>query len=274
LKTMSYMSPAQPTYGPSRPSANQPVFGTPRHASLSGAYVPSQSTSHSATGVPLYPPYPSMAASMGSTPAVNPSFQAYQQAPYHPSSQPRSMNNPAYADIYPSLAAMPSVPVGHGQSFPHTYSGGVSSYPPRGAPNTISLYESDDELPSPTQPPMLLSDPSPSPTNTDSMHSSNHRRHPFHPEGTPQPKGRGARKLSKGSEDNSKTLHCDGCDALFARKHDLDRHRRIHTLEAPYLCRGCMRSYRRSDARKRHWDQEPACAQMHIRKTSEKPYPI
>jgi len=228
--------------------------------------------------VPLYPPYPSsqshIAASMGSTPAVNSSYQAYHQAPaYHPSTQPRSLHNPAYADIYPSLAAMPPVPVGHSHSLSHGYSA-IGGYTPRNAPNTINIYESDDELPSPTQPPMLLSDPSPSPTNTDSLHSPAHRRHPFHPEGTPQPKGRGARKTAKAIDDNSKTLPCDGCDALFARKHDLDRHRRIHTLEAPYLCRGCMRSYRRSDARKRHWDQEPGCAQMHIRKTSEKPYPV
>src|ERR1700761_359221 len=92
------------------------------------------------------------------------------------------------------------------------------------------------------------------------------------------------------ADDLSKTMSCDGCDAMFARKHDLDRkdpfnhthavlllmwgdflcessagHRRIHTLEAPYMCRGCRRSYRRSDARKRHWDQDPACNVLHVR---------
>jgi hypothetical protein len=41
---------------------------------------------------------------------------------------------------------------------------------------------------------------------------------------------------------------------------------RIHTQEAPYLCRGCERSYRRSVARKRHWQEDPQCHTEHERK--------
>jgi hypothetical protein len=32
----------------------------------------------------------------------------------------------------------------------------------------------------------------------------------------------------------------------------------------PYVCMGCDKSYRRTYARKRHWDMEPECAGRHI----------
>lgn len=60
-----------------------------------------------------------------------------------------------------------------------------------------------------------------------------------------------------------KVLQCDGCELRFARKHDLNRHRRIHNGEAPYLCGGCNKSFKRSDARKRHWDTDPECTRKH-----------
>jgi hypothetical protein len=135
------------------------------------------------------------------------------------------------------------------------------------------------------------------------------RRHPVHPEGMPQPKGRGARKPTKvlhlvivhpqsadffvrsspmmhpkhspvmvvirclpGNTTLTVSLVAPGprkfCSLRMTR---ITGHRRIHTLEAPYVCRGCRRSYRRSDARKRHWDQEPACSVLHVRNSSDRP---
>jgi len=61
-----------------------------------------------------------------------------------------------------------------------------------------------------------------------------------------------------------KVLQCDGCELRFARKHDLNRHRRIHNGEAPYLCGGCNKSFKRSDARKRHWDTDKDCYKRNL----------
>ncbi|KAG8813052.1 hypothetical protein FRC17_001695 [Serendipita sp. 399] len=56
---------------------------------------------------------------------------------------------------------------------------------------------------------------------------------------------------------------CDICSASFSRRHDLDRHRRAHSGEAPYPCLGCGSAFTRSDGRGRHWKLQPDCEQRH-----------
>lgn len=54
---------------------------------------------------------------------------------------------------------------------------------------------------------------------------------------------------------------CSFCSRSFARRHDLDRHTRVHTGLKPYLCPCCFRAFARSDARGRHFRSEEACQQ-------------
>jgi len=106
----------------------------------------------------------------------------------------------------------------------------------------------------------------PSSTNNNYSPSNSPKKLNSHLPGTPQPPGKGPRRSRRTPTETelaAKCLLCESCSARFARKHDLDRHRRIHTLEAPYKCLGCNRTYRRSDARKRHWDVDPTCRNSH-----------
>ncbi|KAI7882344.1 hypothetical protein K492DRAFT_111737, partial [Lichtheimia hyalospora FSU 10163] len=46
---------------------------------------------------------------------------------------------------------------------------------------------------------------------------------------------------------------CGYCLRTFARRHDLERHTRVHTGIKPYVCPCCLRAFIRSDARGRHF---------------------
>lgn len=58
---------------------------------------------------------------------------------------------------------------------------------------------------------------------------------------------------------DSKPYDCKTCPRLFARKHDLQRHNRIHTGEKPYVCTCCNMAFARTDALKRHLRMEEQC---------------
>jgi uncharacterized Zn-finger protein len=57
---------------------------------------------------------------------------------------------------------------------------------------------------------------------------------------------------SRGTGENGKLYSCDFCSHPFIRKHDYERHMRIHTKEAPYKCTQCSACFRRFDALRRH----------------------
>ncbi|KAG2209913.1 hypothetical protein INT46_010509 [Mucor plumbeus] len=56
-----------------------------------------------------------------------------------------------------------------------------------------------------------------------------------------------------------KVFACCVCSRSFARKHDLQRHIRVHTGAKPYSCLNCTKSFARTDALKRHLRMEETC---------------
>lgn len=56
-----------------------------------------------------------------------------------------------------------------------------------------------------------------------------------------------------------KTFACCVCLRSFARKHDLQRHIRVHTGAKPYSCLSCTKAFARTDALKRHLRMEETC---------------
>lgn len=62
----------------------------------------------------------------------------------------------------------------------------------------------------------------------------------------------------------SKPFACHICPRKFARKHDLQRHIRVHTFAKPYSCLNCAKSFARTDALKRHLRMEEKCRQSPI----------
>ncbi|CAO3643413.1 unnamed protein product [Mucor hiemalis] len=57
----------------------------------------------------------------------------------------------------------------------------------------------------------------------------------------------------------SRPYPCHMCKRAFARKHDLQRHIRVHTGDKPYQCPCCKKSFARTDALKRHLRMEEHC---------------
>ncbi|CAO3677630.1 unnamed protein product [Rhizopus stolonifer] len=57
----------------------------------------------------------------------------------------------------------------------------------------------------------------------------------------------------------TKIYDCNLCPRSFARKHDLQRHIRVHTGAKPYYCLNCEKAFARTDALKRHLRMEESC---------------
>ncbi|KAI8336289.1 hypothetical protein BC941DRAFT_428831 [Chlamydoabsidia padenii] len=58
---------------------------------------------------------------------------------------------------------------------------------------------------------------------------------------------------------DNRPYQCHLCTRSFARKHDLQRHIRVHTGDKPYACLCCKKAFARTDALKRHLRVEEAC---------------
>lgn len=50
----------------------------------------------------------------------------------------------------------------------------------------------------------------------------------------------------------SRPFVCGYCSRAFSRKHDLERHARVHSGDRPYVCSVCKKGFPRSDALRRH----------------------
>ncbi|KAG1454207.1 hypothetical protein G6F56_007381 [Rhizopus delemar] len=79
-----------------------------------------------------------------------------------------------------------------------------------------------------------------------------------------QPLPQESAKKPKGSVEQPKNItnrrfKCSHCSRAFARKHDSERHARVHTGDKPYECPCCKKSFARSDALKRHIQIESSC---------------
>ncbi|ORX58910.1 hypothetical protein DM01DRAFT_250375 [Hesseltinella vesiculosa] len=95
----------------------------------------------------------------------------------------------------------------------------------------------------------LVSPATPSPPTTPIL---NDTVGPLH---SPQTYG----KLLPGSQHLGRPFGCLHCPRAFARKHDLQRHERVHTGAKPYLCVACKKAFARTDALKRHLRVEEVC---------------
>lgn len=68
-----------------------------------------------------------------------------------------------------------------------------------------------------------------------------------------------AKSKASSSKGLTRECQCPMCPRAFARKHDLQRHIRVHTGVKPYVCPCCQRSFARTDALRRHFRMEESC---------------
>ena len=61
-----------------------------------------------------------------------------------------------------------------------------------------------------------------------------------------------ARRGSDAKGAKARPFVCTQCPRAFSRKHDLERHARVHSGDRPYICRICKKGFPRSDALRRH----------------------
>lgn len=66
------------------------------------------------------------------------------------------------------------------------------------------------------------------------------------------------------SQQKNRIFACHLCSRQFARKHDLQRHIRVHTGVKPYSCLNCSKSFVRTDALKRHLRLDENCKKSPI----------
>ncbi|KAG8734466.1 hypothetical protein FRC11_009995 [Ceratobasidium sp. 423] len=85
----------------------------------------------------------------------------------------------------------------------------------------------------------------------------------YNPYGDPTPSG--DRERPHGCRHPGNIVPGDvPCVKDFARMHDWVRHQRVHTGQTPYECLSCGKSFKRSDARGRHWDGKSNCEDYHM----------
>ncbi|KAI9267443.1 hypothetical protein BY458DRAFT_511800 [Sporodiniella umbellata] len=97
--------------------------------------------------------------------------------------------------------------------------------------------------------PSQLTLPSHEPIYAMSLHHEDIASHPFY-----YPVVESSIKYAK-----NKIYDCTICPRSFARKHDLQRHIRVHTGAKPYYCLNCEKAFARTDALKRHLRMEESC---------------
>ncbi|KAJ8659295.1 hypothetical protein O0I10_005009 [Lichtheimia ornata] len=76
---------------------------------------------------------------------------------------------------------------------------------------------------------------------------------------TPAPSRATTTTTTNNTIDDSRPFACPMCSRAFKRKHDLQRHVRVHTGAKPYACLCCKKAFARTDALKRHLRMEEAC---------------